>query len=163
MFHVKHPAIVLARRIGRDVRFRRVGYAHRSLHFNRRDNQAGMNAEDDQVTATEKGISDSAALGSRWLAGSGGHSPPYEFLAARPEGTIWLESIAMATYEQLLDADRAWAFMEGSRYFERRSRIHLALRELAGRLDQLEIDYAVAGTLAFFLHGYRRFSPAAQS
>jgi hypothetical protein len=33
MFHVKHSTIVLARRIGNDVVFRRVGSAHRSLHF----------------------------------------------------------------------------------------------------------------------------------
>lgn len=64
----------------------------------------------------------------------------------------------MKVYEQQLDGDLSWALQEGSMYFERRSAVHLALEKIARRLDELNIPYAVAGGMAMFAHGYRRFT-----
>lgn len=47
---------------------------------------------------------------------------------------------------------------EGSRHFEDRSAVHDSLRRIAARLDQLKIPHAVAGGMALFVHGYRRFT-----
>ncbi|MBI3467441.1 MAG: hypothetical protein HY000_30905 [Planctomycetes bacterium] len=64
----------------------------------------------------------------------------------------------MRVYEQLLDRDTRWALHEGSMHFEEKSAVHDALHRLVERLTQLGIDYAVAGAMALFLHGYRRFT-----
>jgi hypothetical protein len=61
-------------------------------------------------------------------------------------------------YEQMLDENPRWALQEGSMHFERSSAVHLALQKIARRLDELGIPYAVAGGMALFLHGYRRFT-----
>lgn len=47
---------------------------------------------------------------------------------------------------------------EGSRHFEERSAVHEALRRITRKLEELGIAYAVAGGMALFLHGYRRFT-----
>ena len=62
------------------------------------------------------------------------------------------------TYEQRLDRDRRWALIEGSRFFERQGNVHEALRKITARLDELGIPYAIAGGMALFEHGYRRFT-----
>jgi len=62
------------------------------------------------------------------------------------------------TYEALLDSDVNWALREGSMHFEGESAVHKTLRRLAQRLEELGIDYALAGGMAMFLHGYRRFT-----
>jgi hypothetical protein len=64
----------------------------------------------------------------------------------------------MITYEQRLGQDLRWALQEGSMHFEGGSAVHGTLRKIAHRLDELGIPYAVAGGLALFLHGYRRFT-----
>ena len=64
----------------------------------------------------------------------------------------------MLTYEQQLTNDGEWAVSEGSRHFEGRSAIAQALKRIAQRLDELEIPYAVAGGMALFHHGFRRFT-----
>jgi hypothetical protein len=64
----------------------------------------------------------------------------------------------MLTYEEKLDRDTAWALLEGSMHFEERSAVHTTLRNLARALSELGVDYAVAGSMAMFLHGYRRFT-----
>jgi len=64
----------------------------------------------------------------------------------------------MITYESLLDRDLEWALREGSMHFEGESAVHKALRRIAARLDELGIDYAIAGGMAMFFHGYRRFT-----
>ncbi len=64
----------------------------------------------------------------------------------------------MVTYEQQLDADRAWAFLEGSMHFEGGSAVHKTLTKLAARLDEIGVPYAIAGGMALFFHGYRRFT-----
>src|SRR5436305_1678141 len=64
----------------------------------------------------------------------------------------------MAVYEQLLDHDAGWALKEGSMHFERESAVHKTLEAIARRLDELDIPYAIAGGMALFFHGYRRFT-----
>jgi hypothetical protein len=61
-------------------------------------------------------------------------------------------------YEHHLDEDLEWALKEGSRHFEEKSAVHDALRRIAQRLDELGIPYAIAGGMALFMHGYRRFT-----
>src|SRR5216117_2414976 len=64
----------------------------------------------------------------------------------------------MLVYEQLMDRDPGWALKEGSMHFEGQSAVHKALARITKRLDELGIPYAVAGGMALFLHGYRRFT-----
>ena len=64
----------------------------------------------------------------------------------------------MLTYEQLLDRDLDWALREGSMHFEGASAVHKTLRRIAERLEELGVDYAIAGGMALFFHGYRRFT-----
>jgi hypothetical protein len=64
----------------------------------------------------------------------------------------------MLTYEDMLNRNTAWALEEGGMYFDRRSAVHDTLRRLTKTLDELKIDYAVAGAMAMFLHGFRRFT-----
>jgi hypothetical protein len=64
----------------------------------------------------------------------------------------------MITYEQRLNQDRRWALLEGSRHFEKSSAVFKALEKIVRRLEELGIPYAVAGGMALFLHGYRRFT-----
>ena len=61
-------------------------------------------------------------------------------------------------YEDRLDEAVDWALREGSMHFEQKSAVHQSLRKIAARLEQLGIPYAVAGGMALFLHGYRRFT-----
>src|SRR4051812_3917426 len=61
-------------------------------------------------------------------------------------------------YEQLLDADGEWAMSEGSRYFEDGGAVQVSLRKIARRLQDLGIPYAIAGGMALFAHGFRRFT-----
>jgi hypothetical protein len=63
-----------------------------------------------------------------------------------------------ATYEELLDADPEWAMEQGSRHFNAGSNVHLALRKITRRLDELGVAYAIVGGMALFLHGFRRFT-----
>jgi hypothetical protein len=64
----------------------------------------------------------------------------------------------MLTYEELLDNDVNWALLEGSMHFEEKSAVHTTLRNLTRTLNELGVDYAVAGSMAMFLHGFRRFT-----
>jgi hypothetical protein len=50
------------------------------------------------------------------------------------------------------------ALLEGSMHFEKGSAVHETLRKITRRLDELGIPYALAGSMAMFLHGYRRFT-----
>lgn len=47
---------------------------------------------------------------------------------------------------------------EGSRHFEERSAVFLALHRITSRLKDLGIPYAVVGGMALFRHGLRRFT-----
>jgi hypothetical protein len=64
----------------------------------------------------------------------------------------------MLIYERTLDSNTDLAIREGSRHFEEKSAVHEALRKITSRLDELGIPYAVAGGMAMFAHGYRRFT-----
>lgn len=64
----------------------------------------------------------------------------------------------MITYEQQLDADPDWAMSEGSRHFEAGSAVQVALRKIARRLQEIGVPYAIAGGMALFEHGLRRFT-----
>ena len=64
----------------------------------------------------------------------------------------------MVIYEQQLSRDPRWALREGSMHFERESAVHKALEAIARRLQALGIPYAIAGGIALFFHGYRRFT-----
>ena len=61
-------------------------------------------------------------------------------------------------YEQLLARQLQWALQEGSMHFEEKSAVHLTLRKITRRLHELSIPYAVAGGMALFFHGLRRFT-----
>jgi hypothetical protein len=63
-----------------------------------------------------------------------------------------------AVYEQLLDERLDWALREASMHFEERSAVYRTLREIAKRLSDLKIPYAIAGGMALFAHGFRRFT-----
>ncbi len=61
-------------------------------------------------------------------------------------------------YEDHLGRDLPWALREGSMHFEERSAVHLTLHRIVQRLGELEVPYAVAGAMALFFHGFRRFT-----
>ena len=64
----------------------------------------------------------------------------------------------MLIYERELDRNTDWAVHEGSAHFEGRSAVQKALYAVARKLDELGIPYAIAGGMAMYLHGYRRFT-----
>jgi hypothetical protein len=64
----------------------------------------------------------------------------------------------MITYEQQLDRDPGWAIQEGGLHFEKDNAVHKSLRKITTRLASLGIPYALAGGMAMFFHGYRRFT-----
>ena len=64
----------------------------------------------------------------------------------------------MQTYEEQLDANFDLAMREGSMHFEGSNAVHKTLLRIAHRLDELGIDYAVAGGMCLFRHGFQRFT-----
>ena len=64
----------------------------------------------------------------------------------------------MVRYEQRLDTEPAWALREGGSHFGGGSAVHLALAKVTRRLEELRIPYVIAGGMALFFHGYRRFT-----
>jgi len=64
----------------------------------------------------------------------------------------------IVAYETHLNRDLQWALREGSMFFEQKGGLHLALRKITQRLGELNIPYAVAGGMALFFHGFRRFT-----
>ena len=71
----------------------------------------------------------------------------------QPEATV-----SPLSYEDRLSNDPRWALIEGSKYFEEKSAVWDALHKITKRLSELGIPYAVAGGIALFRHGYRRFT-----
>ncbi len=69
-----------------------------------------------------------------------------------------LQEVPTRSYAEQLSADPRWALIEGSKYFEEKSAVWDALRKIGKRLSDLGIPYAVAGGIALFRHGYRRFT-----
>ncbi|MBA3311986.1 MAG: nucleotidyltransferase family protein [Planctomycetota bacterium] len=64
----------------------------------------------------------------------------------------------LGAYEQKLNANLEWALSEGSRFFEGKGSVHESLRKITQRLDELGISYALAGGMALYQHGFRRFT-----
>ncbi len=64
----------------------------------------------------------------------------------------------MPTYEQLLDQNSRWALSEGSLHFEGKSAVQESLLKITRRLGDLGVEYAIAGGMALFRHGFRRFT-----
>ena len=64
----------------------------------------------------------------------------------------------MVTYEEKLNADLEWALSEGSMHFDERSAVHKSLQKITQKLAELQIPYSVAGGMALFSHGFRRFT-----
>jgi hypothetical protein len=62
------------------------------------------------------------------------------------------------TYEQRLTMNSRWALSEASDFFVGKGGVQESLRKITKRLDELQITYAVAGAMAMFQHGYRRFT-----
>lgn len=76
---------------------------------------------------------------------------------AEPFGPGSTASPALA-YEERLSADPDWALSEGSRFLDGHGTVHEAARQIARRLEDLGVPYAVADGLALVRHGYRRFT-----
>ncbi len=66
--------------------------------------------------------------------------------------------LLVPSYEGRLDRDWELALSEGSRFFEEKSAVQDSLRKVARRLTDLGVPYAVAGGMALFRHGFRRFT-----
>jgi hypothetical protein len=66
--------------------------------------------------------------------------------------------IEVIPYEERLNSDRRWALLEGSMHFEKASAVQQALNRIARELERLGVPYAIAGGMALFFHGYRRFT-----
>ncbi len=61
-------------------------------------------------------------------------------------------------YVQRMNADINWALREGSMFFQNEGEVQASLRRITTRLNDLDIDYAVVGGMALFLHGFRRYT-----
>lgn len=66
--------------------------------------------------------------------------------------------MSTVAYEQRLSANRRWALNEGSKFFEDKSTVQDALRKITKRLTDLHVPFAIAGGMALFQHGVRRFT-----
>ena len=64
----------------------------------------------------------------------------------------------MLSYEQRLEDEPGWALREGSEHFSGASSVHKALEKITRRLEELRVPYVIAGGMALFFHGYRRFT-----
>ena len=64
----------------------------------------------------------------------------------------------MIAYEERLKQDRRWALNEGGWHFDKDSALFKTMRQIAKRLHDLGIPYAVVGGMALFEHGYERFT-----
>jgi hypothetical protein len=66
--------------------------------------------------------------------------------------------IYMIAYEQLLNNDFQLALREGDMFFQGEGAVQTTLRRIAKRLDELDIDYAIAGGMCLSRHGFTRFT-----
>jgi hypothetical protein len=67
-------------------------------------------------------------------------------------------STGVISYEDQLKQNPRWALREGSMHFERESAVFGTMERISRRLAELGIPHAVAGGMAMFQHGYRRFT-----
>ncbi len=66
--------------------------------------------------------------------------------------------LGFASYEERLNRNPRWAMSEGSLFFEGEGSVQKALIKVTRRLNELGIPYAVAGGMALYRHGFRRFT-----
>jgi len=66
----------------------------------------------------------------------------------------------IVAYEQLLKDDFQLALREGDMFFQGEGAVQKTLHRIAQRLDELGIDYAVAGGMCLSRHGFQRFTQA---
>jgi len=66
--------------------------------------------------------------------------------------------MAVTTNESRLSANLTAALREASMYSEEQSAVFASLRRVTARLDGRAIPCAVAGGVALFAHGFRRFT-----
>jgi hypothetical protein len=71
---------------------------------------------------------------------------------------ILSETGVVIPYEQRLKDDRSWSMEEGDRHFHRDDSVFKTMRKIAGRLDELDVPYAVAGGMSLEAHGFRRLT-----
>lgn len=64
----------------------------------------------------------------------------------------------IVAYEQLLKSDFNLALREGDMFFQGEGAVQKTLRRIAQRLDELGIDYAIAGGMCLSRHGFQRFT-----
>src|SRR5688572_6691599 len=64
----------------------------------------------------------------------------------------------VAPYDQQLKADLRWAMSDASLFFEGKGKVQETLLRIAKKLADNDIPYAVAGGMALFAHGFRRFT-----
>ncbi len=64
----------------------------------------------------------------------------------------------MRTYEEQLDRSFGDLLQEVDAYFMETGKLHVTLADLARRLDEAAIPYAVLGAIALGRHGYRRMT-----
>ena len=62
------------------------------------------------------------------------------------------------TYEQHAARDWEWAMSEADEFFQGRGLVQKSLHDIAARLNELNIPYAVVGGLALGAHGFRRYT-----
>ena len=62
----------------------------------------------------------------------------------------------MATFEDIMSRGGETAIREAAKFFMKTDPVHQSLHEIARRLTELGIDYAVAGGMALVAHGYDR-------
>jgi len=65
---------------------------------------------------------------------------------------------AVVPYEDRMSANWEWAMNESSLFFEGKGKVQETLRRITQRLNKLNIPYAVAGGMALFHHGHRRYT-----
>ena len=61
-------------------------------------------------------------------------------------------------YEIQMRKEMGWALSESSLFFEGKGAVQETLRRITGRLNELDIPYAVVGGLALFAHDYQRYT-----
>lgn len=64
----------------------------------------------------------------------------------------------MITYEELLNNDLQLAFREGDMFFQGEGRVQQTLKKITQRLQEIGVDYAIAGGMAMYAHGLRRYT-----
>jgi hypothetical protein len=64
----------------------------------------------------------------------------------------------MIVYEKLLNNDLQLALREGDMFFQGEGKVQQTLKKIALRLAEIDVDYAIAGGMAMYVHGLRRYT-----